>query len=123
MNYKKIIEEEGNRKEIEYRGVKGLILRVSPDNLGHLCGYVRIEEDVQGYYHLDLEVHGGVTFSGQLEGEEGYWVGFDCAHAGDITPMADEGFNVILAGEGYTYKNMDYVENQIENMIDQILDV
>lgn len=30
-----------------------------------------------------VRVHGGVTFAGRLDGEDGWWFGFDCAHAGD----------------------------------------
>ena len=40
---------------------------------------------------LDVDVHGGLTYSEMGDGEEGFkegfkWFGFDCAHAGDYSP-------------------------------------
>jgi len=32
-----------------------------------------------------FDVHGGITFSGELPGETGYWIGFYCAHDGDAS--------------------------------------
>lgn len=31
----------------------------------------------------NLDVHGGVTFNGKFDGEDGYWIGFDQSHYGD----------------------------------------
>jgi hypothetical protein len=65
---------------------------------GFRCGYVRLEPDhpwfEKSYDELytlapDLDVHGGLTFSQHgkpcpTHGEEAeWWIGFDCAHAGD----------------------------------------
>ena len=96
-NYLEIIKEEGNIKKIVYRGIEGVILRVRPESSGHLCGYVRVGEklgtlDFDEYDDLGVEVHGGITYSGKLTGEEGYWLGFDCAHAGDLQPAYDSSY-------------------------------
>jgi hypothetical protein len=72
-------------------------------DLGHLCGYVGVpldHPDAQPsinergydtqYDNVDVSVHGGLTFSEMGEGEPWirgfYWLGFDCAHAGDFMP-------------------------------------
>lgn len=54
---------------------------------GHLCGYVKIPSD-HPYYHkhyddMTIDCHGGLTY-GEFSDE--HWIGFDCAHLGDITP-------------------------------------
>src|ERR1700742_75959 len=73
---------------------------------GALCGYVGVAEGQQyfgvEYDAVHAEVHGGLTFAGfcqaghESEGvchvpddgepEHVYWLGFDCAHAGDVSP-------------------------------------
>lgn len=90
-----------------YRGVPCLIVR-SP-HAGTLCGYVAVRRGhplyLRHYDHCRLDCHGGLTFSGRLDlpppvntrplqglleralrpsGE--WWLGFDCAHAGDYMP-------------------------------------
>jgi hypothetical protein len=95
----------------------GLRCRVYMTDIGHRCGYVRVdpghpwhskdynacllgdactvaaqqEADPDGYYShyehsLDsaVSVHGGVTFASTFDDDpDGWWLGFDCAHAGD----------------------------------------
>lgn len=59
--------------------------------MGHRCGYVGVDKSNPLWgkdytFPEDIEVHGGLTFSGQL-GEFGqgdlWFFGFDCAHLGD----------------------------------------
>lgn len=78
---------------------------------GSLCGYVGVPQGHPwhsvGYGEIDdrVEVHGGLTYSDLCqEGPEGFtichvpapgepeplwWLGFDCAHAGDIMPAME----------------------------------
>lgn len=74
---------------LTYKGYKIAVVW-HPDGK-YRCGYVLIpmwhklyEED---YNHIDgIQCHGGLTYSGHyLLGKEyrGWWIGFDCAHAGD----------------------------------------
>lgn len=77
---------------------------------GALCGYVGVPVEHpafgQDYNDVDVHVHGGLTYADtcQQEGEAGepsggichvplpgrpheiYWLGFDCAHAWDLSP-------------------------------------
>jgi hypothetical protein len=72
---------------------------------GHRCGYVRVsrEHPLFRRHHAELviDVHGGLSFSGETLGlpgfdvkpssEGGWWFGFHCAHPADamIDPNLD----------------------------------
>lgn len=124
MDYRTIIEKEGNRKEFSYRGYQALIVRICPETLGHLCGYVKIPkenklygmhyEDISEMYDYEMPAHGGLTFSGSFE-EGDWWIGFDCAHAGDIQPAAMIGHEIDAR-----YRTMEYVDGVLRDMIDFI---
>lgn len=65
--------------------------------MGYRCGYVAVAKDsplnnidYNDFYNkhdIDIDVHGGITFSGELNKalskEPLYWFGFDCAHLYD----------------------------------------
>lgn len=61
--------------------------------LGHRCGYIRVPKGHpwhgKEYDDIEANVHGGLTFAekdtpcGKGGKDDGYWVGFDCAHCGD----------------------------------------
>lgn len=65
---------------------------------GYRCGYVKVEKDHPwygtNYNDLDVDVHGGLTFAAADEPcdqggpDDGWWVGFDCAHCGDAKDPA-----------------------------------
>lgn len=93
-------------------GIECRILRMTT-GLGHLCGYARLP-----HHHpwligdlSDLDVgHGGITFGpAEIEGEPcgGLWVGFDCAHCGDLCPVDAARYGV---REGLVYRDIAYVE-------------
>lgn len=55
--------------------------------LGYYCGYVGVSQFHpfygKHYDELDIDVHGGLSYSGMMKFSE-YWLfGFDCAHLGD----------------------------------------
>ena len=95
----KLLKEGTERKWFlvkEWTTKVGLLARVQKcvwnDNvksfapsLSDFCtGYVQKRaDDTKKYYDSDTDVHGGVTFEGDLEGEKGVWVGFDMAHLWD----------------------------------------
>lgn len=76
----------------EYEGEShGLPIYVWYNRMGFRCGYVAIPEShpLCGVYYDDVPedviccVHGGLTYSGNLQGEAAWAFGFDCAHLGD----------------------------------------
>ena len=123
-------------------GLVCAIVRVK--TLGHLCGYVRVpnsrlvkrmrqrERRIIGLafsgrnvrrsgYTLpeidNIAVHGGVTFSGRhghYRMSRGYWVGFDCAHFGDLSP------GLRLVSFVGVYRDMAYVRGQCESLAKQL---
>lgn len=72
-----------------------------------------------------INVHGGLTYA--KEGwpkDDGLWYfGFDCSHYNDLTPkqvfMASASGVWTLSGEE-TYRNLDYVEQELTNMASQL---
>lgn len=112
-------------------GFDCIINRVAP--VGHLCGYVAVplkhpaaqEEDA---YSLDLHVHGGITFSQvgmkdsmfypkNKSGHNLFWIGFDCAHYGDMTPQL---YKITGLQQSGTYRTVAYVRKEIENLVRQL---
>lgn len=89
----------------------------------HHCGYVGIPKSHPlcgvGYCHApNFRVHGGLTFADNRDDDKKlWWFGFDCAHAGDIMRM--EGFKDI-AMPGVTFKDVDYVVAECEQLAQQL---
>jgi hypothetical protein len=96
-----------------------------------LLGYVKIPATSFYYgkninYRIirDLDAHGGITFSGYLDGDsDGWWIGFDCGHGGlDLAPKFFElipDFEIL----DETYKNFEYVRGQLKSLVDQIIEL
>ena len=96
----------------------------------HRCGYVRVPPSHPAfgktYDELDVSVHGGLTFSEiepctEHEDGQGYWVGFDCGHAGDaITNPEKQNFDFLesmMRGHRWTQKE---VEAECERLAEQL---
>jgi len=77
-----------------------------------------------------IRVHGGLTFSQQGDGEtwdkDLWWLGFDCAHSGDLVPGMYEKYGVVLP-ERFTqlqhdevYRNIDYIKNETMRLAEQL---
>ena len=134
---KKKIKEEGNIKESEYKGYKYIIIRMNEyePNRINLNGYVVIPEnhlfkiDYNSSYcghsgcyeHTPesiIDVHGGLTYSGDIEFSDGehYCLGFDTAHSGDVWTFE-------YIEKHAEYRNMEYVENECKRMIDQLISI
>lgn len=128
---------------IEWRA-SGLPCLIVRSGSGALCGYVGLPpphpDFARGYQRFEEEhAHGGLTYSGYCAGHichhpaEGetsmaWWVGFDCAHSGDIAPAMEaltrpyrESSDILRAMspemrarfEG-TYKHVEYVRVHVE---------
>ena len=109
---------------------------------GHLCGYVGVSNTMSNlvsqlaaHVHY-LNCHGGVSFRGPdpvndiLQGgeyswvESYYYVGFDCAHGGDLCFLSkDIGGIRMRIFENETYKNWDYVREQCQSLAHQLHDL
>lgn len=101
----------------------------------HLCGYVGLPP-THKYYRkdhndIDVSVHGGLTYGQDCGGavchipqkgepDELYWVGFDCAHYSDLSPIyliAD--MNCVTA-EHARYRDFKWVKIETESLAQQL---
>ena len=129
-----------------YRGFQCCVIF---QDLGHRCGYVKIP-----YWHpayekswdeLDIKCHGGITYaSHSLLGKthaSGWWIGFDCAHFGDIPDVQsaikyfNEGdeeqrktlnflYNLDKGQENFgSVKTLDYCIQQCRSIVDQLMEM
>lgn len=125
-----ILQKEGNYKAFEYKGYKCRILRMGEGmpfehRLFHLCWYVLLTKEDKRYgkdwAEIPYSVHGGITYSSHklhLQQEEGWWrIGFDCAHACDISLPYQLNSELSSA----VYRTMDYVEEELKRLVDQVL--
>lgn len=134
-------------------GLKCLILR--QQQLGHLCGYVRpphkLAKRLRAYGRLRygtfmgkmrrklayehpmvkrVRVHGGLTYCGSRLDGKGHghtWIGFDCAHAGDLVPFMHEltkDWQSAHYGSRFSspdvYRNLAYVKEECTRLAAQI---
>lgn len=128
-------DNEPDRKQWEDKetGLPCLIIR---NDLGNLCGYVGVDKNHiffhKEYYEINVEVHGGLTYSGECNGRicheaneikeenETWWLGFDCAHYGDFSPGLSKYRGFDLLNEVIDYKDLTYVEGECEALAKQI---
>ena len=120
----------------------GFACLIKRNRLGALCGYVGIPEGHpwhgKDYDEVPAEAHGGLTYASLCqEGPEGetichvpapgkpeplWWLGFDCAHAWDLSPGLDamhkeRGWSYAEIGE--TYKTVAYVKAECAQLAGQ----
>jgi hypothetical protein len=118
----------------ESEGVfEGIVYKVLMNPHGFRCGYVRVPEGHpwygKSYSDIDVDVHGGLTFSDFSETlGDGFWVGFDCAHAGDFFCADEMDSFVLLSGiakhlprKGKVRSRL-YVESQCKKLASFCLD-
>lgn len=129
---KEKITKEGNEFDFEAYGLKCYMRRHL--TLGHWCGYVQIPENsklsnAKTYYYTDSElglsdyeeainnilVHGGITYSGDRKKDGSIWWGFDCGHAGDVSPFLETS-----AFPDAIYRDKEYVIEECKNLARQI---
>lgn len=117
---------ENNLFEFEVEGLRCLVIK--QPWLGHYCGYVEIPPRHRLYAvgsndekFNGLDVHGGITFSDDVRelscelDYDGWWIGFDCAHAGDYIP----GLVSTQNGHEWTF---DEIKAEIIKLARQILE-
>ena len=60
-----------------------------------------------------FEVHGSLTYAGEREPGKTWWFGFDCGHAGDLSPGRG------VDGDGI-YRTLTYARAETERLADQL---
>jgi hypothetical protein len=97
------------------------------EHMGNWCGYIYIPatHPLHGvdYNDAELTVHGGLTFSHTDDGSTKF--GFDCGHYMDLVPSRIAqykamGIDTTMDEERGTYKTLDYVINELENLAQQL---
>jgi hypothetical protein len=130
-------QNEPDRLEFKSHGFDCLIQRVEWS--GHLCGYVAVPEGHpyfgKNYNDVPAEAHGGLTYSEHCNGhichkaDEGspevWWLGFDCAHGGDLIPSSRALDRAMGWRPGFrstydTYKTIEYVKRHVEQLAEQL---
>lgn len=122
---------EPDRVEWRYLGLPCLIVRT--EHTGGLCGYVGVPPGHPAREAGDeaFDVHGGLTYGAPcdengkichvpLPGEPAdvHWLGFDCAHAGDLIPNLGLGMGISFNGD--VYRDVAFVRAQVERLADQV---
>lgn len=119
-------------------GLPCLIVR---NLIGALCGYVGVSSEHptygKNYGDVDVDVHGGLTFSSKClptedkahgichvdpENDDVWWLGFDCGHAWDFVPgMAKyhKEFNLQF-GSNDVYRDIEYVRGECARLAQQL---
>lgn len=103
-----------NLNEIQFDGyISGYHCKITRDKFSkHLCGYVNVPK--QKYLKIDekIQCHGGITF--WKEETDNITLGFDCAHAGDLTAL-----NLGIF-QNCEYRTVKYVKGELYKIILQI---
>jgi hypothetical protein len=119
-----------------YKGYRYMVVAM---DLGHRCGYVLVPPYHpycgNDYDHFPIDCHGGLTFAqpcekdSELYPESGYWIGFDCGHAGDrrdpkiLKLLGNEIMISILSKYkigGEYIRTTAYVRKECKNIIRQL---
>lgn len=99
--------------------------------MGHLCGCVGVskghpsyEVDASWDNHHDLDVHGGITFAAKCHGrvchvvpdgeDDVWWLGFDAAHSGDLSPAFGLPYEA--------YRNFEFMTRECERLAVQLVE-
>lgn len=82
--------------------------------LGELIGVMRGE--LRPCPGEAFTVHGGVTFSGHFDSTSDWWIGFDCSHHRDVTPIDTSWCD----GD---YRSLSYVRGECRELAKQIAEV
>jgi hypothetical protein len=110
---------------------------------GHLCGYVKIPAGHVYYQQRDTRdihilCHGSITHNATNEdGLNSHWIGFDCAHSGDICPSVENckrlngyienSYRKEMWGKHPhlkpTYKNILFCVQECMDIVDQLMEI
>lgn len=112
---------------------------------GALCGYVGVPNGHRfyglSYSEPDVQVHCGLTFASKChdggeaeaichapapgESDDVWWLGFDCAHGGDVTPASDSRLPKHLRDHSWNgrpneYRDVAFVRAEVASLATQL---
>lgn len=109
---------------------------------GHFCGYVFLHGNHsfsgENFQDLDIDCHGGITFSEFAQEEGAHLIGFDCAHSGDYVPSMEklkkqyrlkaEIAPIPKEFEKYSifnpvYRNVEFCVNECKSIVNQLIEM
>jgi hypothetical protein len=142
---------EPDRVEWKHAGLTCLMIR--HQELFHWCGYVGMPpghpchgkgyDAIQSHYDsegnereplADIDVHGGLTYANACSGhichkpapgepDALHWLGFDCAHLGDLSPameMHRTDWPQYVNGMSDRYRDLLWVRAETERLAEQL---
>ena len=131
-------QNEPDRLEFVHAGFACLANRRGSE-LGHWCGYVGVPNGHpaygKDYNDVHVAVHGGLNYAHKCAGEichvpapgmpdDVWWLGFDCAHAGDLAPGIRATLRRLDCPEDMRfreeYRPLAYVRAEIESLAEQL---
>lgn len=129
-------QNEPDREDFISSGFSCFVQR---NQLGAWCGYVGVPETHSSfgkkYSDLEVDVHGGPTFSGKCGGhichapkpgmpEKVWWIGFDCGHGGDLIPSLADLLGELKAKMRFrfndVYRDINYVKKETRGLAKQL---
>jgi hypothetical protein len=141
-------DDEPDREEWRSHGLPCLVKRgpsgawcgyvgVPPGHPWHGTSYNEALCGHEGCYehHIEVNVHGGLTYAAPCDGDEGegichvpqegepadvWWLGFDCAHSGDLSPKHDGLTSKWATQFDYVYRDLAYVKGETARLAEQI---
>jgi hypothetical protein len=113
-------DSEPDRVDFEHEGYRCRVVRNC--ETGTLCGYVELPADFPLEFadEGDIRAHGGITFCGKHNDGDSTWVGFDCAHAWDVSPLIVGMSGGMLSSEDASYKNVEFVKKECREIVEQL---
>ncbi len=127
--------EECDQMDFTYKNYECRILRIFACDPyckeeayfgGHLCGYVKVDENV--FNADEIDCHGGITYN------TNGWIGFDCAHSCDYMPSmqqfkkqnSDKIFPIPKEFKDHAifnpvYRNMEFCVEQCKEIVEQLI--
>lgn len=109
----------------------GLPCMIVRNSMGSLCGYVAVDRNHpdfgKDYNDVPVDVHGGLTYADKCshvichvpepgKPDDVWWLGFDCAHLGDLSP-APHMFDRYDDGH---YRDVKYVTEECTSLAKQL---
>lgn len=142
---------EPDRVEWRHAGLPCLVVR-GPEFSGHWCGYAAVPpgHPLHGSdsHEVNLHAHGGVNYADRCAGhichvaqpgepDDVWWFGFDCGHAGDLSPayhakylhhgypFSSEPYDhaKAVAAHDWTvdvYRTLEYVQAEVNRLAEQL---